>query len=126
MDKGIIHLVDDDAAVRSTLIRLLVSGGYRVREYASGAELIAAADQLTEGCILLDINMPEADGFAVTKTLTKRGVVLPVVMMTGSGDFTLLAWKAGVAAFVPKPFGRGEIISVLDEITTGQFVATAT
>ncbi len=125
MDKSIIHLVDDDPTVRSALSRLLVSGGYRVREYASGAELIAAAGQLTEGCILLDINMPEANGFAVTKTLTKRGVVLPVVMMTGSGDLTLLAWKAGVAAFVPKPFGRGEIISVLDEITTGQFVATA-
>ena len=125
MSKSIIHLVDDDPADRSTLVRLLVSGGYRVRDYVSGAELIAAADQLTEGCILLDINMPEADGFAVTKTLTKRGVVLPVVMMTGSGDLTLLAWKAGVAAFVPKPFGRSEIISVLDQITTGQFVATA-
>jgi two-component system response regulator FixJ len=125
MDKSIIHLVDDDPTVRSTLTRLLVSGGYRVREYASGAELIAAADQLVEGCILLDINMPDSDGFAVTKSLTERGVDLPVVMMTGAGDLTLLAWKAGVAAFIPKPFGRHEIISVLDEITTGQFVATA-
>ena len=125
MDKGIIHLVDDDANVRSTLTRLLASGGYQVRQYASGAELIAAADQLVEGCILLDINMPEADGFAVKKALTERGIDLPVVMMTGSGDLTLLAWQAGVAAFVPKPFGRKEIISVLDEITTGQFVATA-
>lgn len=125
MDKGIIHLVDDDPTVRSTLTRLLVSGGYKVREYVSGAELIAGADHLVEGCILLDINMPEADGFAVKKALTERGVDLPVVMMTGSGDFTLLAWKAGVAGFVPKPFGRSEIISVLDEITTGQFIATA-
>lgn len=125
MDKGIIHLVDDDPIVRRALARLLVSGGYRVRAYASGAELIAAAGQLVEGCILLDINMPEADGFAVTKALTKRGVDLPVVMTTGSGDFTLLAWKAGVAGFVPKPFGRSEIISVLDEIATGQFIATA-
>jgi two-component system response regulator FixJ len=125
MDKGIIHLVDDDPTVRTTLNRLLVSGGYRVREYVSGVELIAAADQLVEGCILLDINMPDTDGFAVKKALTERGIELPVVMMTGSGDLTLLAWKAGVAAFVPKPFGRKEIISVLDEITTGQFVATA-
>lgn len=125
MDKGIIHLVDDDPTVRSTLTRLLVSGGYRVRDYASGAELIAAADHLTEGCILLDINMPDSDGFAVKKALAEHGVDLPVVMMTGSGDVTLLAWRAGVAAFIPKPFGRREIISVLDEITSGQFVATA-
>lgn len=126
MDKGVIHLVDDDPAVRNTLVRLLISAGYRVCEYASGAELISVAGRLTEGCILLDISMPDADGFAVTKALTARGVELPVVMMTGSGDLTLLAWKAGVAGFVPKPFGRSEIISVLDEITAGQFVATAT
>jgi len=125
MDKSIIHLVDDDPAVRRTLTRLLVSGGYQVREYASGAALMAAADELKNGCILLDINMPDADGFAVTKALTEKGVDLPVVMMTGSGDLTLLAWKAGVAAFVPKPFGRNEIVSVLDEITAGHFVATA-
>lgn len=124
MDK-LIHLVDDDDGVRGTLTRLLISGGYRVFQYASGAELVEAAERLVDGCILLDINMPEPDGFAVKKALTERGVDLPVVMMTGSGDLTLLAWKAGVAAFIPKPFGRSEIISVLDEITAGQFVATA-
>lgn len=121
----LIHLVDDDPAVRSTLVRLLVSGGYRVREYASGAELIAAAETLTDGCILLDINMPEADGFAVQKALEEHQIRLPVVMMTGSGDLTLLAWKAGVSAFIPKPFGRTEILSVLDQISREQFVATA-
>jgi two-component system response regulator FixJ len=125
MYKSLIHLVDDDERVRDTLGRLLVSGGYRVRKYASGAELIEVADKLDEGCILLDINMPEQDGFAVKKALAERGIDLPVVMMTGSGDLTLLAWKAGVAAFIPKPFGRRELISVLDEILTGQFVATA-
>lgn len=121
----LIHLVDDDEGVRDTLTRLLVSGGYRVLQYTSGAELIAAAERLVQGCILLDINMPEPDGFAVIKALTERGIELPVVMMTGSGDLTLLAWKAGVAGFIPKPFGRSEIISVLDEITAGHFVATA-
>lgn len=125
MDKGIIHLVDDDHGVRNTLARLLISGGYRVREYVSGEDLVASAGELVEGCILLDINMPDADGFAVKKALTECGVDLPVILMTGTGDLTLLAWKAGVAGFVPKPFGRSEIISVLDKITTGQFVATA-
>lgn len=125
MDKGLIHLVDDDPTVRATLVRLLVSGGYKVREYVSGAALIAAADSLGDGCILLDINMPEPDGFAVVKALTERDVALPVVMMTGSGDLTLLAWKAGVSAFIPKPFGRSEILSVLDQIATEHFVATA-
>lgn len=125
MDKGTIHLVDDDPIVRATLVRLLQSGGYRVLEYESGAELIASADILTDGCILLDINMPEPDGFAVQRALAQRKIRLPVVMMTGSGDLTLLAWKAGVAGFVPKPFGRSEILSVIEQAATEQFVATA-
>jgi two-component system response regulator FixJ len=120
-----IHLVDDDPTVRSTLTRLLMSGGYSVREYASGEELIAAADGLKDGCILLDVNMPGPDGFAVTKALANKAVTLPVVMMTGSGDLTLLAWKAGVSAYIPKPFGRSEILAVLDQLSTDQFVATA-
>jgi len=120
-----IHLVDDDPAVRSALVRLLSSGGYSVREYGSGAELIAAADTLTEGCILLDINMPEQNGFAVTEALAEHAIELPVVMMTGTGDLTLLAWKAGVSAFIPKPFGRSEILSVLDQLSADQFVASA-
>ena len=125
MDKATIHLVDDDPSVRTTLVRLLQSGGYRVLEYESGAELIASADILTDGCILLDINMPEPDGFAVQRALAQRKIRLPVVMMTGSGDLTLLAWKAGVAGFVPKPFGRSEILSVIEQAATEQFVATA-
>jgi len=120
-----IHLVDDDPAVRSALVRLLSSGGYSVRAYGSGAELIAAADTLTEGCILLDINMPEQNGFAVTEALAEHAIELPVVMMTGTGDLTLLAWKAGVSAFIPKPFGRSEILSVLDQLSADQFVASA-
>ena len=125
MNKPLIHLVDDDPAVRAMLARLLLSGGYRVREYASGGELVEAAASLEEGCILLDINMPEPDGFAVQRALVDRAVELPVVMMTGSGDLTLLAWKAGVSGFIPKPFGRSEILAVLDQITGEQFVATA-
>lgn len=117
MEKGLVHLVDDDSAVRGTLVRLLKSGGYRVREYASGAELIAAANRLCEGCILLDINMPEPDGFAVHQALSERSIDIPVIMMTGSGDLTVLALKAGVADFLQKPFGRGELLSVIAELT---------
>ncbi len=116
MSKALVHLVDDDAAVRGTLARLLVSGGYDVREYRSGAELIAAADALTDGCILLDISMPEPDGFAVQKALIERSIDLPVIMMTGSGDLTLLALKAGVADLMLKPFGRSELLSILDQV----------
>lgn len=115
-EKSIVHLVEDDPVVRSMLTRLLESGGYAVRQYASGSEILQAADSLVDGCVLLDINMPEPDGFAVQRELEERDVGLPVIMMSGSGDLTLLAMKAGVADFMQKPFGRNELLSMLDQI----------
>lgn len=120
VSKALVHLVDDDDGVRRTLARLLSSGGYSVMEYASGKELLDAADSLKSGLVLLDINMPEPDGFAVCRALSDRSIHLPVVMMTGSGDLTVLAYKAGVANFMQKPFGRGELLSVLDNLANGR------
>lgn len=112
----LVHLVEDDPVVRTMLTRLLESGGYAVRQYASGSDLLDAADTLNQGSILLDINMPEPDGFAVQKALRDRAVGLPVIMMSGSGDLTVLALKAGVTDFMQKPFGRGELLSVLEQL----------
>lgn len=116
MNTGLIHLVDDDAGVRGTLSRLLVSGGYSVRAYASGSELLDSAEMLEGGCIILDVDMPGADGFAVHRALLDRSIDIPVMLMTGAGDLTLLALKAGVAYFLQKPFGRSELLSVLDQL----------
>ena len=116
VSKALVHLVDDDDGVRGTLARLLVSGGYAVREYESGQALLAATGEMDTGFVLLDINMPGIDGFAVSRALAERSIDLPVIMMTGSGDLTLLAFKAGVADFLQKPFGRGELLSVLDQL----------
>jgi FixJ family two-component response regulator len=111
----LIHLVDDDAGVRGTLERLLVSGGYSVRTYSSGQALLDA-DDLQGRCVILDVDMPGADGFAVHRALAERSIDIPVVLMTGSGDLSLLAFKAGVACFMQKPFGRDELLSVLDKL----------
>lgn len=116
MGRPVVHLVDDDDGVRATLARLLLSGGYEVREYASGSALLAAAERIDGGCILLDINMPDPDGFAVHRYLCDRSIDAPVIMMTGSGDLTVLALKSGAADFLQKPFGRGELLAVLDEL----------
>lgn len=96
---------------------MLRSGGYLVREYRSGQELIDAAGSLRDGCILLDISMPGQDGFAVHRVLSERSVRLPVIMMTGSGDLTVLAMKAGASDFMQKPFGRSELLSVIEHLS---------
>jgi two-component system response regulator FixJ len=79
-------------------------------------ELVAAAETLDQGCILLDVDMPGVDGFAVHRALRDRSVDLPVVMMTGGGDLTILALKAGVTEFMQKPFGRAELLGVLEQL----------
>jgi two-component system response regulator FixJ len=112
----LIHLVDDDAGVRGMLERLLVSGGYSVRTYPSGEALLDVAEDLQGRCVILDVDMPGTDGFAVHRALAERSIDIPVVLMTGSGDLSLLALKAGVACFMQKPFGRGELLSVLDNL----------
>lgn len=117
MAEQLVHIVEDDAVVRTMLTRLLESGGYTVRQYASGSELLDAADSLEQGSILLDVNMADPDGFAVKRELTRKAIELPVVMMSGSGDLTVLAMKAGVADFMQKPFGRSELLSVLRQFS---------
>lgn len=117
MIERVVHLVDDDTDVRTTLARLLRSGGYAVREYQSGNELLAASRSLTDGYILLDIDMPGHDGFAVQRALRDQSINLPVILMTGSGDLTVLALKAGAADFMQKPFGRSELLTVLDQLS---------
>lgn len=117
MNRNIVHLVDDDDSVRSTLARLLRSGGYEVVQYSSGDELLASSDTLNSGLVLLDINMPGQDGFAVNRALADRSIGLPVVMMTGAGDLRILALKAGASDLMQKPFGRGELLAVLDQIS---------
>ena len=113
----LIHLVDDDDAVRTTLARLLNLSGYGVREYASGAELLEAADELKGGCVLLDLNMPVADGIAVYQALKDRSIDVPVILMTGAGDLAVSELRAEVAGVIQKPFRRVELLSMLESLS---------
>jgi two-component system, LuxR family, response regulator FixJ len=119
MCKNVVHLVEDDSALRATLTRLIESGGYSVKQYSSGSELLRSASSIKEGCILLDINMPEPDSFSLQRALVARGIKTPVILMTGSGNLTLLALRAEAADFMQKPFGRRELLSVLGDIAVG-------
>jgi two-component system response regulator FixJ len=111
----LVHLVDDDAAIRRSVGFMLKTSGYRVEAYESGTELLKA--QLEEGCVLLDIRMPGMDGLEVQQALQEKGVGLPVIIMTGHGDVALAvkAMKAGAVDFIEKPFEKGALLSSLQE-----------
>ena len=114
MSKLLVHLVDDDDAVRTSVARLLSLSNLEVRQYSSGEALLEGSGDLDDGCILLDVNMPAMDGFAVLKALRDRSIDLPVIMMTGAGDLAASPLTDDIAAFLQKPFRREELMALLD------------
>lgn len=116
-EQRLIHLVDDDEAIRRSAGFMLKTSGFQVRAYDSGDSLLKEASTLDPGCILLDIRMPGMDGLEVQQALNDRGVTLPVVIMTGHGDVTLAvqAMKAGAIDFIEKPFEKAVLLGAIDQ-----------
>lgn len=116
-DPKLVHVVDDDGAVRRSVAFMLKTSGHQVDSYESGVELLKKAPALGEGCILLDIRMPGMDGIEVQQALQDRGVSLPVIIMTGHGDVGLAvkAMKAGAVDFIEKPFEKETLLASLEE-----------
>lgn len=118
MNRGqpLVHLVDDDDAIRRSVGFMLKTAGLQVQTYESGVELLKSAGELEPGCILLDIRMPGMDGLETQKALQERGVTLPVIIMTGHGDVSLAvtAMRAGAADFIEKPFAKAVVIEALE------------
>ncbi|HEX8308065.1 MAG TPA: response regulator [Allosphingosinicella sp.] len=120
-DKPLVHLVDDDDAIRRSAGFMLKTSGYRVRPFASGIELLRQARGLEPGCILLDIRMPGMDGLEVQQALREAGVALPVIIMTGHGDIgvAVRAMKAGAVDFIEKPFEKEVLLTALEQGFSG-------
>ena len=100
-----IFVVDDDAAVRKSLTRLLRSAGFEALPFASSEEFLRQVSREATGCLILDLSMPGLDGLALQEELSSRGSGLPVVFLTGHGDVpkSVRAMKRGAADFLTKP-----------------------
>ena len=106
MSEPLVHLIDDDEAVRASVSFVLEMNDLPARTYESAVEFLAVAESLKSGCIVTDVRMPEMSGLELVRALKERGVKLPVVMITGHGDVPLAveAMRAGVIDFIEKPF----------------------
>lgn len=101
----VVHVIDDDAAVRDSIAFLLETADLTPRTYESGTAFFQAADP-TPGCIVTDVRMPEMSGVELVRRLKAIGRADPVIVITGHADVPLAveAMKAGVADFIEKPF----------------------
>ena len=112
-----IHLVDDDAAFRRSLVFLLESMGWPVQAHASAADYLDAGLPALEqtGCLLLDVRMPGMSGLELQQALIARGCRLHIVFITGHGDVELAvqAMKRGAFDFLEKPFKDQRLLDVV-------------
>ena len=113
----LIHLVDDDDAVRAALALLIGTVGLRVAAWAQPQAFLDGFDRESIGAIVLDVRMPGFSGLTVLETLQARGVDLPVIMLTGHGTVEMCrrAFKSGAAEFLEKPVDDERLLEALHD-----------
>lgn len=105
-EKSIVHVIDDDQAVRDVLAFQLGSAGIDVRTYESAAGFLKVAPTVQAGCIITDVRMPELSGIDLLRRLQELKVAAPVIVITAHGDIPLAveAMRMGAINFLEKPF----------------------
>lgn len=106
MSTSVIHIVDDDEAVRRALSLLAQSAGHPVAAHPSAESFLAHVPPDSGGCVVTDVRMPGMTGLQLQQAMRERGLDLPIIMMTGHGDVAMAveALKAGADDFLEKPF----------------------
>ena len=109
----IVHIVDDDSAIRSSLSFLMKSVGFDSRAYASAEAFLDQADLDRLGCLVVDVRMHGMSGLELQQLLNERGSKLPVIIITGHGDVPMAvqAMKAGAVDFLEKPYDNELLIT---------------
>jgi FixJ family two-component response regulator len=110
-----VFLVDDEPAVLKAISRLLRASGLRTVTFESSALFLQQLDPAAAGCLVLDMAMPEVDGMQVQAALGERGVVLPIIFLTGRADvpMSVSAMKRGAADFLTKPVDGAKLIEAV-------------
>jgi len=115
-----VYIVDDDPALRDSLAAVLIHRGYDISVFPDGNSFLAELSDIGEGCVLLDVRLPDMSGIDVLARVAEAAPQLAVVMVTGHGDVPLAvaAMKAGAVDFVEKPV-RADALPPIIEAALG-------
>ena len=109
----VVHIVDDEEAVRQSLSFLLSSCGFAVRTHRSANDFLDHATGIRNGCLVTDLRMPDMNGVELLKRLREIDALLPAIVITGHGDVRMAveAMKNGALDFIEKPFADDVLIA---------------
>jgi FixJ family two-component response regulator len=112
---GTVYLLDDEPAMVRALTRLLRAKRFAVRGFTSVRGFLAAFRPGDKACLVLDVAMPELDGLELQRRLTRQGVLLPIIFLTGHGDIpmSVRAIKAGATNFLTKPVDAAALVQAV-------------
>jgi FixJ family two-component response regulator len=114
-EEPIVGIIDDDPLTLSALSSLFRSVGLRVQAFPSATELLQHQLPAAPSCLVLDIRLPRLSGFDLQAELTRLGIKIPIIFITGHGDvpMSVQAMKAGAVDFLTKPFREQEILDAV-------------
>jgi DNA-binding NtrC family response regulator len=110
-----IYVVDDDLSVREAVGRLIRSAGLDVKTFATAQEILANLAKEMPSCLVLDIQLPDLDGFELQDELARKDMPVPIIFLTGHGDIpmSVRAIKAGAVDFLTKPFNDEYLLQAI-------------
>jgi FixJ family two-component response regulator len=125
--ESIVFVVDDDAAVRDSVQRLIASVGLRVLTYGSTREFLNGKRPEAPACLVLDVRLPDASGLELQRELAEANVHIPIIFITGHADvpMSVRAMKAGAVEFLTKPFRGQELLDAIQDALAKDRVAWA-
>ena len=111
----VVHIVDDDEAVRNSLAFLLSTSGFAVRTHLSATVFLEHAPGIRNGCLITDLRMPDMSGVELLRRLRAAGSLVPAIVITGHGDVQMAveAMKHGALDFIEKPFSDDILIETI-------------
>ena len=111
----LVYVVDDEPAILRTVGRLLQLNGFRVETFASSADFLERPRADGPACLILDLQMPGVNGLDLQESLARKGVVLPIIFLSGQGDVpsTARAMRSGAVDFLVKPVDEPELLAAL-------------